>query len=80
MSCDVAVLPFQAHTNYGTWLIDFEQILLCLWNPPISMTSIRVFNYMIKNLLFISIFLCLLVPLVKEINNINFEADFVWRM
>ena len=24
MSCDVAVLPFQAHANYGSWLIDFK--------------------------------------------------------
>jgi hypothetical protein len=23
MSCDVAALPFQAHSNYGTWSIDF---------------------------------------------------------
>ena len=23
MSCDVGVLPFQAHANYETWLIDF---------------------------------------------------------
>ena len=24
MSCDVAVLNFQAHANYGTWSIDFD--------------------------------------------------------
>ena len=23
MSCDVAVLPYQAHANYETWSIDF---------------------------------------------------------
>ena len=23
MSCEMAVLPFQAHANYGTWSIDF---------------------------------------------------------
>ena len=25
MSCNVAALPFQAHANYGTWSIDFDQ-------------------------------------------------------
>ena len=25
MSCEVAALPFQAHANYGTWSIDFDQ-------------------------------------------------------
>ena len=25
MSCDVATLPFQAHSNYGTWSIGFGQ-------------------------------------------------------
>ena len=24
MSCEVAALPFQANTNYGTWSIEFE--------------------------------------------------------
>ena len=24
MSCEVAALPFQAHANCGTWLIDFD--------------------------------------------------------
>ena len=24
MLCDVAVLPFQAHDDYGTWSIDFD--------------------------------------------------------
>ena len=24
MSCELASLTFQAHTNYGTWLIDIE--------------------------------------------------------
>ena len=23
MSCEVAMLPFQEHANYGTWSIDF---------------------------------------------------------
>ena len=36
MSCEVAELPFQAHANYGTWSIDFENrrtvlILLALY-------------------------------------------------
>ena len=25
MSYDVTALPFQAHANYGTWSIDFDQ-------------------------------------------------------
>ena len=28
MSCEVAVLPFKAHANYGTWSIDFDSYWL----------------------------------------------------
>ena len=30
MSCDVVGLPFKAHTNYGTWSIDFDSDYLKL--------------------------------------------------
>ena len=30
MSCDVAALSFQAHSNYGTWSIDFSQTIKIL--------------------------------------------------
>ena len=28
MSCEVAALPFQALANYGTWSIDFAEIII----------------------------------------------------
>ena len=28
MSCDVAALPFLAHANYGTWLIEFSVMII----------------------------------------------------
>ena len=38
MSCEVALLPFQANANYETWSIDFD-IYLKVWTKAIIKKS-----------------------------------------
>ena len=39
MSCEVAVVPFKAHTNYGTWSIDFDFTYNIYSNLDIALLS-----------------------------------------
>ena len=49
MSCEVAALPFQANTNYGTWSINFDLKVVIfsyfLKHTGISLNLVSVFNY-----------------------------------
>ena len=40
MACKLAALPFQAHANYGTWVIDFARYLAFIFKGADKMIGV----------------------------------------